>query len=114
MARLKISLKSKEDYNITQKTSTGWFFFIVLRSLMIKTQHYHFLNCLHNQVGRGELSRSSNKRHLMHAPPCIWEQVSEQIFFLVVRPKISLKSKEDYNITQKTSTGWFFLLFSDL
>ena len=75
---------------------------------MIKTQHYHFLNCLHNQGGRGELPRSSNKRHLMHAPPCIWEQVSEQIFFLVARPKISLKSKKDYNITQKTSTGWFF------
>ena len=50
----------------------------------------------------------------MHAPPCIWEQVSEQIFFLVARPKISLKNKEDYNVTQKTSTGWFFLLFLDI
>ena len=56
-------------------------FFIVLRSLMIKTQHYHFLNCLHNQGWGVDLPRSSNKRHFMHTPPCIWEQVSEQIFF---------------------------------
>ena len=86
---------------------------------MIKTQHYHFLTCLHNRGGGGgggggELPRSSNKRHLMHAPPCILGTSIRADFFLVAKLKISLKSKEDYNITQKTSTGWFFLLFLDL
>ena len=114
VAKLKISLKSKEDYNVTQKTSIGWFFFIVLRSLMIKTQHYHFLNCLHNQVGRGELPRLSNMRHFMHAPSCIWEQVSEQIFFWWSGRKSRLKARKITMLHRKLVLDGFFLLFLDL
>ena len=75
---------------------------------MIKTQHYNFLNCLHNQ-GWGGGPPKIIKQEASHACSSLYLGTSIRAnFFLVARLKISLKSKEDYNITQKTSTGWFF------
>ena len=76
--------------------------------MMIKTQHYHFLNCLHFQGGGGETPKII-KHEASHACSSLYLGTSIGAdFFLVARLKISLKSKEDYNITRKTSTGWFF------
>ena len=75
---------------------------------MIKTQHYHFLNCLHNQGwggGGGGGPPKIIKQEASHACSSLYLGTSIIAdFFLVARLKISLKSKEDYNITQKTST----------
>ena len=81
---------------------------------MIKTQHYHLLNCLHNQGG-AEGTPKIIKHETSHACSSLYLGTSIRAdFFLVARLKISLKSKEDYNIIQKTSTEWFFLVFLDL